>query len=69
MQLEAGTTIELGDRTVVHVCLPSKAGVHFVYKLANFIKSAAMPKAFETRLKSALISEVLYSTEEFMANR
>ncbi|KAG8313243.1 hypothetical protein J6590_006803 [Homalodisca vitripennis] len=56
-------------RTVVHERLPSQSGAQFVNKLPNFIKSAAMLKAFKTRLKSALLSEAFYNTDEFMAHR
>ncbi|KAG8305207.1 hypothetical protein J6590_074758 [Homalodisca vitripennis] len=54
-------------RTVVHERLPSQAGAQFVNKLPNVIKSAAMPKAFKTRLKTALISEAFYK-DEFTAH-
>ncbi|KAG8292762.1 hypothetical protein J6590_031741, partial [Homalodisca vitripennis] len=55
-------------RTVAYERLPSQAGVQFVNKLPNSIKNATMPKAFKTRLKTALISKAFYSTDEFMAN-
>ncbi len=55
-------------RTVVFERLPSQAGARFVNKLPNSIKNAVMPKAFKSRLKTALISEAFYSTDEFMAH-
>ncbi|KAG8317807.1 hypothetical protein J6590_018200 [Homalodisca vitripennis] len=44
--------------------LPSQAGAQFVDKLPNFINSAAMPKAFKIRLKTALLSEAFYNTDD-----
>ncbi|KAG8280991.1 ATPase Cu transporting protein 7B [Homalodisca vitripennis] len=50
------------DSHIDNICTKLSSG-----KLPNFIKSAAMGKAFKTRLKTALLSEAFYSTNEFMA--
>lgn len=42
--------------------------IYFVKLLPNLIKSAAMLKVIKNRLKTALISEALYSAHEFMAH-
>lgn len=60
MKLEAGITTRQGDRTVVHELLLSQAEVYFVhnYKIVLF-GNDVIPKAFKTRLRSALISEAI----------
>ena len=55
-------------RTVAYERLPSQAGVRFVNKLPNSIKSAPMPQAFKTRLKRILMENAFYSIGEFMAH-
>ncbi len=55
-------------RTVVHERLPSQAGVQLVNRLPNSINSALEPKAYKTRLKTVLIAEAFYSTDEYMAH-
>lgn len=53
---------------MVHERLPSQAGVNFVNKSPNVIKSAAMPKPFKTCLVSALIFETFYSPDVLMTH-
>ncbi len=54
-------------RTVAYERLPTQKGVHFVNRLPNQIKNAPMPKALKARLKTTLIAQAFYSTDEFMA--
>ncbi|KAG8323425.1 hypothetical protein J6590_006440 [Homalodisca vitripennis] len=61
-----------GGYSTVNVALRTtqsklQTGVQFVNKLPNPIKNATMPKAFKTRLETALISKAFYNTDEFMA--
>ncbi|KAG8331846.1 hypothetical protein J6590_032546 [Homalodisca vitripennis] len=65
---EGGNNYRTGaHRTVLFERLPSQAGVLFLNRLPNSIKNAPMPKAFKARLKSTLVANAFYNTDEFMA--
>lgn len=48
--------------------LSSQAGVEFIDKLPESVKSTILPKAFKCRLKLALITEALFSRDGIMAH-
>ncbi|KAG8337825.1 hypothetical protein J6590_015496 [Homalodisca vitripennis] len=52
-------------RTVVCERLPSQAGVNFLNRLPNSIKTTPTPKAFKARLKRLLVSHAFYNADEF----
>jgi hypothetical protein len=56
-------------RTVAFEHLPSQFGIKILNKLPEGVKHAQNQNQFKTRLKSLLVSNVLYSVEEFMMCR